>query len=365
MAVIDERSGGDELFARLQRVLPQHWLSRGMHALARSRQPCGPQRADPHGAALVPADRHARGAAARPVRLRIVQRFLHARAATGRATDRRRTPTRAVSPVDGTVSQLGRTDAGRLIQAKGMDYTCDALLADTASAARYAGGSFACLYLAPYNYHRIHMPLDGVLRATRYVPGHLFSVNASTARTVPELFARNERVVCDFDTDHGPMCLVLVGALFVGSIETVFAGEINPPPGRGGQARVIEAGVGATFRARRGNRPLQHGLDRDRAVRQAGGLLPRVSTGRSPCAWASRWRGSPHDDDAAATCRSRDWRPTATLPTLRAARRDCSRACANTLPTPAPRGRDARAGARTGHRRAPRVPARRRRRDRR
>ncbi len=120
-------------------------------------------------------------------------------------------------------------------------------MGDTASGARYAGGSFACLYLAPYNYHRIHMPLDGVLRSTRYVPGHLFSVNASTARTVPELFARNERVICDFDTDQGPMCLVLVGALFVGSIETVFAGEINPPSARRSQPRVIEAGVGARF----------------------------------------------------------------------------------------------------------------------
>jgi phosphatidylserine decarboxylase precursor len=80
-----------------------------------------------------------------------------------------------------------------------MDYTCDRLMGDPVSAERYAGGSFACLYLAPYNYHRIHMPLDGVLRSTRYVPGHLFSVNASTARAVPDLFARNERVICDFD----------------------------------------------------------------------------------------------------------------------------------------------------------------------
>ncbi len=153
-----------------------------------------------------------------------------------------------VSPVDGTVSQLGRIDAGALLQAKGMQYTCEGLLADVPSAARYRGGSFACLYLAPYNYHRIHMPCDGVLRATRYVPGQLFSVNAATARTVPDLFARNERVVCDFDTDDGPLCLVLVGALFVGSIETVFAGEINPPPVRGGRVRAIEAGVGRTFR---------------------------------------------------------------------------------------------------------------------
>jgi phosphatidylserine decarboxylase len=135
-----------------------------------------------------------------------------------------------------------------LVQAKGMQYTCEGLLADVPSAARYMGGTFACLYLAPYNYHRIHMPCDAVLRATRYVPGQLFSVNAATARAVPDLFARNERVVCDFDTADGPLCLVLVGALFVGSIETVFAGEINPPPQRGGQVRVIAAGAGRTFK---------------------------------------------------------------------------------------------------------------------
>jgi phosphatidylserine decarboxylase len=243
---IVERSGGDELFARLQRVLPQHWLSKGMHALARSRQ------------------RPVRNALIRAVLRGYPQIDMHealqpdpfvyesfnaffTRALRPGARPIEEDPHAAVSPVDGTVSQLGRTDAGKLVQAKGMDYTCDALLADTASSGRYVGGSFACLYLAPYDYHRIHMPLEGVLRATRYVPGHLFSVNASTARTVPELFARNERVVCDFDTAHGPLCLVLVGALFVGSIETVFAGEINPPPGRGGNVRAIEAGVGRRF----------------------------------------------------------------------------------------------------------------------
>jgi phosphatidylserine decarboxylase len=146
------------------------------------------------------------------------------------------------------VSQLGITNAGQLLQAKGMQYTCAGLMADAPSAGRYLGGSFACLYLAPYNYHRIHMPCDGVLRATRYVPGQLFSVSAATVRTVPDLFARNERVVCDFDTDDGPLCMVLVGALFVGSIETVYAGEINPPPGRKGQMRAIDAGVGRAFK---------------------------------------------------------------------------------------------------------------------
>lgn len=246
MTDLVERSGGDELFARLQRVLPQHWLSRGMHALARSR------------------NRAVRNTLIRTVLRSYPQIDMHealqpdpycydsfnaffTRALRPGARPLADDPQVAVSPVDGTVSQLGRTDAGKLVQAKGMDYTCDALLADTASAARYVGGSFACLYLAPYNYHRIHMPLDGVLRATRYVPGHLFSVNAATARAVPELFARNERVVCDFDTALGPLCMVLVGALFVGSVETVFAGEINPPPGRRGQVRAIEAGVGRRF----------------------------------------------------------------------------------------------------------------------
>jgi phosphatidylserine decarboxylase len=91
------------------------------------------------------------------------------------------------------------------------------------------------------------MPLAGRLTATRYVPGRLFSVNAATARTVTGLFARNERVVCEFDTAIGPLAMVLVGALFVGSIETVFAGEINPPPRRGGGVRAIEAGLGTEF----------------------------------------------------------------------------------------------------------------------
>jgi phosphatidylserine decarboxylase len=246
VSAVVERSGGDELFALLQRALPQHWLSRGMHALARTRS------------------RPIRHALIRAVLRSYPQIDMHealqpdpfvygsfndffTRALRPGVRPVAEDPNVAVSPVDGTVSQLGHTDAGKLVQAKGMDYTCDSLLADTASAARYVGGSFACLYLAPYNYHRVHMPLDGVLRATRYVPGQLFSVNASTARTVPQLFARNERVVCDFDTDRGPLCVVLVGALFVGSIETVFSGEINPPPGRRGQVRVIDAGVGRTF----------------------------------------------------------------------------------------------------------------------
>jgi phosphatidylserine decarboxylase len=150
-------------------------------------------------------------------------------------------------PVDGTVSQLGAIESGSMVQAKGVSYTSEALLADSNAASRYAGGSFACLYLAPYNYHRIHMPVAGRLLSTRYVPGTLFSVNAATARAIPGLFARNERVVCEFETELGPMALVLVGALFVGSIETVFAGEINPPERRGGTAQDVSRGIGTDF----------------------------------------------------------------------------------------------------------------------
>jgi phosphatidylserine decarboxylase len=240
------RSYGDELFARLQQVLPQHWMSRGMHALARSRSRLVRNALIRAVLRSYPQIDMREALQPDPFVYESFNAFFTRELRPGvrpvtQASDE------AASPVDGTVSQLGRTEAGRLIQAKGMDYTCDQLLADSATAARYGGGSFACLYLAPYNYHRIHMPVDGVLRYARYVPGHLYSVNASTARAVPELFARNERVVCDFDTDRGPVCLVLVGALFVGSIETVFAGEINPPPARGGQARPIAAGIGTRY----------------------------------------------------------------------------------------------------------------------
>ncbi|PSJ43999.1 phosphatidylserine decarboxylase [Zobellella endophytica] len=136
-------------------------------------------------------------------------------------------------PVDGAISQLAPIQQGRIIQAKGHDYSARALLGgDKTLAAPFMGGDFATLYLAPKDYHRIHMPLDGVLKSMIYVPGELFSVNPLTASRVPELFARNERVVCVFDTAAGPMALVLVGATIVASIETVWAGTITPPVGQ-------------------------------------------------------------------------------------------------------------------------------------
>lgn len=137
-----------------------------------------------------------------------------------------------VSPVDGRISQLGTLTGDRLVQAKGRIFTAADLLASRRGAADFRDGAFATLYLAPPDYHRVHMPVRGTLVAMRHIPGRLFSVNPATTRSVPNLFARNERVVCHFDTAAGPLALVLVGALLVGSIETVWAGEVTPPRAR-------------------------------------------------------------------------------------------------------------------------------------
>jgi phosphatidylserine decarboxylase len=138
------------------------------------------------------------------------------------------------SPVDGTLSQAGRIEGNRLFQAKGHQYSLETLLAGAAPgwAAAFRDGTFATIYLAPYNYHRIHMPCAGVLRESWYVPGRLFSVNAATAAAVPGLFARNERVVLLFEGDCGAFAVILVGALFVGSMTTVWHGDVTPRRGR-------------------------------------------------------------------------------------------------------------------------------------
>jgi phosphatidylserine decarboxylase len=137
-------------------------------------------------------------------------------------------PRAIACPVDGTISEAGGIDGGALLQAKGRRYTLTELLAGCAWARDFEGGSFATIYLAPFNYHRVHMPVRGQLRETVYVPGRLFSVNATTAAHVPNLFARNERVLTLFDTEFGEVALILVGALNVGSMATVWAGEITP-----------------------------------------------------------------------------------------------------------------------------------------
>lgn len=134
-----------------------------------------------------------------------------------------------VSPVDGTISQLGQVARGRVFQAKGQSFSLVELLGgDAQRAEAFADGEFSTIYLAPKDYHRIHMPMAGTLREMIFVPGKLFSVNPVTAENVPNLFARNERVVCIFDTAAGPMALVLVGAMIVGSVETPWAGVVAP-----------------------------------------------------------------------------------------------------------------------------------------
>ena len=150
-----------------------------------------------------------------------------------------------VCPVDGAISQFGRIERDRIFQAKGHDYTTTTLVGgDAALAGPFDGGSFATLYLSPKDYHRIHMPCDGTLRRMIHVPGELFSVNPVTARGVPGLFARNERVVCVFDGAHGPFVLALVGATIVGSMATVWHGVVNPPrPGRVREWRYDDAPV--------------------------------------------------------------------------------------------------------------------------
>jgi len=132
-----------------------------------------------------------------------------------------------VSPADGIISQLGQIEDHKLLQAKGRHYDVGQLLADSEDGSYFADGSFATIYLAPSNYHRVHMPFTGTLTKTRYVPGTLFSVNNTTAANVPDLFARNERLVCMFDTKYGKAAVVMVGAMIVAGIETVATGKIT------------------------------------------------------------------------------------------------------------------------------------------
>ena len=215
------------LFVAMQYLLPQHFLSRQVHRLARSR-------VKPVKNALIGSFmRHFRpdmsdAADPEPYDYPSFNAFFTRSLRPGaRPCDP--DPRALASPVDGTVSQIGRLNGLRMLQAKGHDYSVAALLGGAAGwAERFAGGSFATLYLAPYNYHRIHMPAGATLRGAWFVPGKLFSVNAATAAAVPGLFARNERVVCAFEEGRLAFALALVGALFVGSIATVWHGDVTP-----------------------------------------------------------------------------------------------------------------------------------------
>lgn len=225
----------DRLFVLLQYLLPQHGVSRFVHWATRVRTRWFKNlliRSFVRGFRVDMSDAAEPQATAYPT---FNAFFTRALIADARPTPG--SPLAIAAPVDGTVSQAGLAADGRLFQAKDRDYGLADLLGDRTLATNLSGGAFATIYLAPYNYHRIHMPLDGELRRMIYLPGRLFSVNAATVRSVPRLFARNERVVCCFDTAAGPLAMVLVGALNVGSIETVWAGEVAPGrPRRGAVA---------------------------------------------------------------------------------------------------------------------------------
>jgi phosphatidylserine decarboxylase len=230
-------------FILLQRLLPQHTLSRVIHALARVRLR-GFKNALIGGFVRGFKPVMAEARQPDPLAYESFNAFFTRELAAG-VRPMPQDPLSVASPVDGTISQIGYLDGQSILQAKGRHYTLAALLGGKpAETGEFAGGAFATLYLAPYNYHRIHMPLAGRLRTTRHVPGQLFSVNAVTAAGVDGLFARNERVVCIWD-DSPPFVMVLVGALFVGSISTVWHGQITPPTRRAAHELPSLSGPGA------------------------------------------------------------------------------------------------------------------------
>ena len=213
-----------DAFAMLQQALPKHALSRALGALAASERPAVAQ---PFIRAFAAAYRIDLGEAER-TSFKDYRSFndFFTRALRANARPLPSDPDAIVCPADGTVSQAGTLVDGQLLQAKGQRYPLDRLLGRAAP--RYAGGDFATIYLAPSNYHRVHLPIAGELQRTTALPGALFSVNARTEAHVRELFCRNERLVCEFETALGGLVVVLVGALIVASIETVWGGTRSP-----------------------------------------------------------------------------------------------------------------------------------------
>lgn len=217
----------DRLFVWGQYLLPHHCLSRLIGRLARSEKTWIKQ-------PLIKAFQRRFNISLKEAKIETPEGFPSFNAFFTRALKEGARPIDATengiaSPADGVVSQCGSIDGGRILQAKGCTFTVRELLGgDTTLAEEFTQGEFATVYLSPKDYHRVHMPITGTLREMIYVPGRLFSVNSATAAQVPRLFARNERAVCIFDTHKGPMAVVLVGAMVVAAIETVFAGQITP-----------------------------------------------------------------------------------------------------------------------------------------
>lgn len=213
------------LFTSIQQFVPQQKISRAAGRLAASRHPLVKRAfirsfAKAYGVKLDEYERES---------LNAYESFndFFTRELKGDARAIDSTINGIVSPADGIVSQLGHIHDHKLLQAKGRHYDIGQLLADSEDGSEFADGSFATVYLAPSNYHRVHMPFSGTLTKTRYVPGTLFSVNNITAANVPDLFARNERLVCLFDTEYGKAAVVMVGAMIVAGIESVATGKIS------------------------------------------------------------------------------------------------------------------------------------------
>ena len=218
----------DSLFIFLQHVVPQHLLSRMMGYLAELRYPLWLK-----NWVIKQFVAHFRVDMSEAVEADI-EAYAHFIAFFTRALKEDARPVAdapIVCPADGAISQLGEIEGGRIFQAKGQYFSTTELLGgDLERAIEFKDGDFATIYLSPRDYHRVHMPIAGTLTATCYIPGKLFSVNGTTAENVDRLFARNERLVCYFDTEVGPMAMILVGAMIVAGIETVWSGQVAPPP---------------------------------------------------------------------------------------------------------------------------------------
>ena len=215
-----------QIFIQAQRVVPQHQLSRVVGKLAASENPIVKNTVIQAFKAQYGIDMSI-AEQSNALKYKSFNEFFTRSLKDGvRAIDG--SPNSIVSPADGAISQLGKIEDGDIFQAKGQSFSVEKLIADPQLAEPFKNGQFATVYLSPKDYHRVHMPFAGTLTETLYVPGELFSVNQTTAENIPGLFARNERMVCLFDTELGRMAVVLVGAMIVAGIETVATGKVKP-----------------------------------------------------------------------------------------------------------------------------------------
>ena len=219
-----------DLFVALQRTLPKHGLSRVIAKLAESKRPWLKNKLI--SAAIKAFDINMAEAATEDLDAyeNFNAFFTRELKAGVRPIDTSKTS--LISPADGAISQAGQISKNRILQAKGIDYSVSRLVGNSTQALTYENGSFATIYLSPKDYHRVHMPISGKLLSSRYIPGELFSVNDQTAQALPGLFARNERLVCEFEsTECGHFSLIFVGAMLVAGIETIWSGFEQPGPG--------------------------------------------------------------------------------------------------------------------------------------